>query len=467
MFDIAKRQIQEGLADAKFLFMVVLILISFITNAFVYSSSYEMAMLDWQAAKRAMNAELDSRSDVLQQIVNFAQTMVERPPALAFVADGGESRLPNAIAVNAFKTDPPEFISRGNEMFDTLPALDWVFIIGWLMTLMTFLLSFSVVCGEKSQGTLKLLLSYPVKRMSIVVGKGVGIALVSIFILLLGIFVNLSCIFLLGSIPITMAMLLNIGWIILFSILVLAVFAAVGVLVSSMTHRPAISLVALLLIWVAVTVMIPGLAKLAGEQAMTIPSSFELDRELETELDDIRRSHPDEAGNWNGDPFADNIPLRAAWVKDQLAAQQRSSDKHLNMCLAQAKLINDYSLASPVGVISSVFQRFAGTGMTGFETMVRKADQYRNQLYEFTKARDATDPDSPHLLYSWGESSDNGVFSRLPVEVSTVPRSWDLWSDTGVEQVQQYPIAELAILFLIFIGLVGLTIISFARYDPR
>lgn len=467
MILIARMQIVEGLKDAKFLLMALLVLLAFLINGAVYSFQYELAMEDWRASWHAANAELDQRKDVLQHIVNFPQEMVKAPPALAFVVDNGEDKLPNAVSVNAFRVRDPDRLSRGNEMMATIPGLDWSFIIGTLMSLMAILVSFSAICGEKKDGTLKLLMSYPVSRKALFMGKFLGLLLVTLVILLLGVILNIAVILTIGAIPLTTGVLLSIGWVLLFAVLGLAFFTGVGLMVSSLTRRPAVSLVVLLIFWVVVVVAIPGAAKLYGEQVMEVPSNYQIRKEMTQAIDDVRHKHPDDAGNWNGDPFADNIPRRAAWVQEQLATEQRYRDISWDARIRQAREIAGYSAFSPAGLLNSVMEKYAATGLTGFEQLLAKAHEYRRVLMEFTKARDALDDDSPHLIYSWGASSDRGVFSRLPVELSAVPRNWDLWRDGGIPDNMSFPWFELLVLSLMVLVAVSVAFVALIRYDPR
>ncbi|MBV9494029.1 MAG: ABC transporter permease subunit, partial [Acidobacteria bacterium] len=56
--------------------------------------------------------------------------------------------------------------------------LDLAFIVGTLLSLFALALTFDSICGERSQGTLSIVLSYPISRRAILVAKSVAAAAV-------------------------------------------------------------------------------------------------------------------------------------------------------------------------------------------------------------------------------------------------------------------------------------------------
>lgn len=469
MIQIAKQQLVEGLLDAKFLFMAAIVLIAFAINGFVYSERYSHDIEDWNDSVRTTTNMLEQRSNNLQYLAGYLQRTVKPPSALAFVCDAGEQQLPNMLQVNAFSYRDTDYITRYNDILPILPAVDWVFIVGSLMTLMAVLLSFGVICGEKRDGTLRFLLSYPISRLSIFAGKFIGLASVIFLTLLIGVAVNLLIIGFLDVIPLTEEILFNMLSAAVLSYICLTLFLLIGMAVSSMTARPAVSLVVLLIFWVISVVAIPGLGRLVTEQLVPVRSNFEIQRELESSLEQVRHSHPDDAGNWSGDPFADNVPRRAAWVQDITTTQQRLLDEALKEKIYQTRSVSTYSSFSPTGLLGDALERFSGTGISGFEMFFESCRRYQLMFHDYVEAKDAADPDTPHLLYAWwAGGSDPGVYSNKPVEqLDSVPRSHSLWRTGGFSGEQEWPLTQT----LIYLGLnllaAAVAFVALLRYDPR
>lgn len=467
MITIALHQLREGLRDAKFLFLAVIVLVAFAVNGVVFSQRYELDLADYQDAVRTTTDMLSSQAGSLQDLSNYNQVMVKPPAALAFVYDGGEGKLPNTLTVNAFIYRNPRLLSRGNEMLSTLPPLDWSFIVGALLTLTSLLVSYSAICGEKRDGTLKLLLSYPVSRRALFAGKFLGLLAVVLSVFILGVLINFGIIIMFGSIPLGLGLLLPLSWILLISVLTLTFTMLTGMAVSSFTARPAVALVILLVLWVLMVAAVPGIARLIAEQTTAVRSNFEVEREMEQAVREVSNNHPDEAGNWNGDPFAPNIPLRKAWVIDQLQTQQRFEDAAFDARFRQAEAVRDLAALSPVGLFSASCESICNTGVTGVRELWRNSRRYQEQLHSFTVERDRIDPDTPHLVYSWGSSSDRGVFSTKPVDMSTVPRSHVLWGVGGLPRNPPMPLAQAGILALLTLLVAGIAFIGVSRSDPR
>lgn len=467
MFTVLKHQLQEGLQDAKFLFLAILILITFTINAVVYSEQYSEKMEDYNKIINTTTQMLDDHKDNLQHLANYAQTFIKPPSSLSFIADGGNTLLPNAMTVNAFIYRSPVNLGRGNKAKSLLPPIDWVFIVGTLMSLLCLLVSFGVICGEKRDGTLKLLFSYPISRISIFFGKYLGILAVLLLTFFLGITINLTILSINSALPLTQEVIVSLGFAIGLSVLSISFVLLLGMSISSLSRRPAVSLVSSIIVWIIMVVAIPGLARLISEQNVDITSAYDIQQAKEKGVLAVRESLPDDAGNWNGDPFRENVPRRAKMCQGYLEVRHKEDEKSYKEKLNQANMIHNLSLISPAGILRSSFQNLANTGSFGFKSLVETARRYKNQLHSFTEAVDKNDPDTPHLLYSWGTSSDAGVFSQKPVELSSVPLSQNLWLKGGLPANMNMPMDQLYILLAANFAIAILAFLGLMKYDPR
>lgn len=467
MLTIAKHQLLKGLRDAEFMFVATLVLLSFILNAFIYSERYKACTEDYAESIRTNTNMLAARQDNLMELVHYPQQMVKPPSALAFIADGGETKLPDTWTVNAFIYRDPDRSIRGNRLMPVIGSLDWSFIVGTLMTLLAVLISFGAVCGEKRDGTLRMMLSFPVSRMSVFLGNYLGLLTVLIITFLVGASINVGILLFNSALPATGEVLTAVGWAVALSVLCLSFFLLASLAVSSMVARPAVALVVLLVGWVLIVVAVPGLARLIAEQAFPVRSNFEVGREVESAIQEITDSQSDRAFTWYGDPYHEDVPWRAEWKRQVLTARQSIEDDANGERIRQANLINTISMASPSGLLGVALQELSGTGITGFVSLMRSTRRYQQQLHVFTVERDRLDPNSPHLVYSYGTSSDTGVFSQLPVEMSIVPRSQRLWREGGLPMDQSWPALQFILILVGNLQMAILAFIALARYDPR
>ena len=86
-------------------------------------------------------------------------------------------------------TYPHATLNLKNIRPDTI-KVDWIFVIGYVLSLVAILFTFDSISGERAHGTLRLTLANPVPRHTVLIGKFLG-ALVSI------------------SVPFTLAVLIN------------------------------------------------------------------------------------------------------------------------------------------------------------------------------------------------------------------------------------------------------------------
>ena len=316
MITIAGFQLSEGLRDAKFIFIATLVLIAFVINAFSYSGYFREDRESFSRSERTTSAMLEQNSGSLRDLSNYAQKVVKPPSALAFLADGGMRKLPDTWSVNAFIFRDPERTQRGNRYMPVIGSFDWSFIVGTLMTLLSILVSYSAICGEKQSGTLRMILSSRVSRMSLFFGKYLGLLAATVIPFLLGGLLSVVILYTNNALPLTEAVLQTLGWVVCLSILCISIFILFGMAVSSMVSRPAVALVVALIGWIAVVIVVPGIARLIAERLAPVRANFEIEREIEAAIEAVVARQPNEASDIPGDEYRDTYPLRAQMLNE-------------------------------------------------------------------------------------------------------------------------------------------------------
>jgi ABC-type transport system involved in multi-copper enzyme maturation permease subunit len=467
MFTIARHEFLAGFMDAKFIFLAALVLCTFCANGIIYSEWYQQNYRDWNESTHNTSAVLEQRAYSLQQVADYPQVMVKPPSALAFLADGGEKVLPNAIGrVNAsFSLDALKY-SRGNKALPVIGSLDWDFIVGTLMSLLAVLISYNAVCGEKAEGTLRMVLAQPVSRLALFLGKYCGMLLILMLTFLVGALLNILILVINNALPLNEHTLTAIGWSMLFTCIFLSCAVLSGMTISAVVSRPAVSLVLMMIGWVVFVVAVPGIARLIAEKTVQVRSPFDLEKELSSRLKEIADDIPTEGKSWGDDPHAENIPIRGEWFRRRTEAEQRVQDESNAEKIRQADLVMQVGSISPMGIFGSAMQTLSGTGVSGYKLLLKTAKRYQQQLYAFTVERDQLDPDSPHLIY-YSQGSDTGVISTRPVQMSSIPRSQQLWYEGGLSPDQEKPWFQLILLVVFNVQFALLGFWALTKYDPR
>ncbi len=467
MLKIAAHQLKDGLRDAKFIFLSALIIVAFVANGAVFSNKYQHDLNDYSDHVQETGRLMQQVCDNLQKLALFQQVMIQPPQPLAFIAEGGTTMMPNAVELNAFSRWGIQYSRRSNDLLPALPKLDWNFIVGVLISLLAFLVSYGSVAGEKKAGTLRQVLSNQVSKLNLFFGKYLGLLAVLFVCFFIGIIINLFVLFSLGGLPADPGMFQPVAWAILLSLLCISAFLLIGLAVSSLTREPAVALVVLLVLWVIAVFAIPGAGRLIAEQVVPIRTQAEIKDEIARILQEIEDNAPPDAGNWNGDPFAPNVPDRAKMWIDQRAAASRIQDDYYNSLILQTKTAQTLASVSPYGLLNDSLQMTSGTGIYGFQQLMRNSIAYRQQLYQFVVNRDSTDNTTPHLVYGLYSYCDAGVFSSKPVPFSAVPKARNIWNESVRAGDSDLPWEHLLILlgFNLVAGLVAL--VALLRYDPR
>lgn len=174
---------------------------------------------------------------------------------------------------------------------DTVPLLfpqtDFLMILGYFMSLMALLLSFSAVSGEKEEGMLRAVFSNTVRRSTLLIGKWIG-GIISIMI-------PFSTCYLFA---ILVAFLkANVSWnatewysllsIYVLGLIYISLFYLIGLYVSSKTDQSHISMLLSLLIWAFLVLILPTLPDYLGKEIFPAPSAakFLYESELRNEME--------------------------------------------------------------------------------------------------------------------------------------------------------------------------------------
>ena len=469
MITIMKHQIREGLKDARFVFLAALILLAFLINGLIFSIQYDAEIQTWRAAVAENGRLWEPTAGNLQSLANYEQSMVRPPSPLSFVVGGQEDKIPNSMTVNAFQYLDPQTVSRDNKIMPVVYPLDWAFIIGSLMTLLAVFLSYDSICGEKRDGTLSLVLSNPVSRLKVFFGKFLGLLFVLVSTLLAGIVLNLAVLVLSGGWSAGAALIETLVLVTIYAVLLLSLTLLLGITVSSIAKLPAVSLVVLLVLWVGMVVVVPGLAWITSEQTIKVPSSFELEREMAAAANAIWESKGELAQSLPADLFAENYRLWSEGWVEVLALRQVIRDDAEATQIRQAETMHGISSISPTGLFENSLRKLCGTGVVGFRSFYRTARRYQQQLHEFVVQRDKldTNPRNPHLVHSQGNRCVEGTYSMEPVEFSTVPRWHNMFHPGELPSDLSFPFVEIIVLLFENLFMAGLGFAVFARYDPR
>lgn len=271
MRNLIRKELMDNFLSFRFLVSSIIVILIMTLSVGILMQDYVAKRDSFIENQNAYFKQAEEQDNYLELM--FSGIRVDRPPAeLQFLYTGVEKN-PNRSA-QIFPFYKPSFMGElnVNPVFPLFPAVDMLFVVSIVMSLLAFVFSYDAVCGERENGTLKLLMSYSIPRDKIILAKWVG-----------G-YVTLIIPYIFGAVLCSLIILLNpgvnlsgAGWAAFFAtalvaLLFIAVMFSVGLFVSVKSKLPSTSISVLLFIWVIFVLVIPNSAPFLVDQIRPIDS---------------------------------------------------------------------------------------------------------------------------------------------------------------------------------------------------
>jgi ABC-type transport system involved in multi-copper enzyme maturation permease subunit len=263
---------------------IVLTSPKFVTTFTVFSILVLLSITLGVREYRSFEAQQNAARGLVQQEMNEAKSWSEVRPRAFRPVD------PLQIFVSGVHNDVGRFslissaqdikLRRGiyedNPALAVFRALDLVFIVTVVLSLLAILFTYDAVSGERENGTLCLTLSNPVPRSKLILGKFIGtwlgLAAPLVLPILIGILgVVLSGVGLSGSDWSRLALLFGAAT------FYFTFFVALGLAVSALSRRSSTSFLALLAVWVIVVLIVPRAGLTAAANLRPVPTVAEIE----------------------------------------------------------------------------------------------------------------------------------------------------------------------------------------------
>jgi ABC-type transport system involved in multi-copper enzyme maturation permease subunit len=158
--EIIIKEIHEQLTTLKMAFSTVIIILVMVTNAVVFNYTYDKKQAAYDREILENQNKLQEQSDKLIHLLFHWQRLTKPPARLEFISESKDNVLPNGIAMNYFEESQPQFHQKEqNNYLSLVNALDWSYILIYLISFICLAFSYNAFSGEKEKGTLKLMLS--------------------------------------------------------------------------------------------------------------------------------------------------------------------------------------------------------------------------------------------------------------------------------------------------------------------
>ena len=521
---IARKEFINSLMTYRFIFAFAACVSMMGLSAYALVDEFARRVDAHQAQLMSERAELDNIK-VYAQLLEY-QPYTHRPPSpLSIFSEGLDRTLGNVLHFSHGYV--PTMLNAPQEsspLTHAFPAFDLATVSTLLLSLVALFFAYDSVSGEKQAGTLSLLLTHPVPRSHVLLGKWLGGLLCTFVPTAAGFTVVLLIAAGEPSMHFTDDEWLRLAVILAATFLYLSIFYLVGLCLSIRVDRPATCLILGISIWVLFTVVLPTTsAYLVGElMPMDRETAARQERQAAERrigynmgnlMDLVRADGLPASCRWGGEGFLRDIMIGSGFHRELIPKIQDFNAQNELRRIAAAEEIGDLEdrvlidriaqveLNRTIGriFITSTFtdaiSALAGTNLSSHRRFLNHARRCRQNLIVWMRendlfsspgyfttddvARAATKQELVSLIDSLKLRSDlSRMDMRTAIRRATGATDYREWGPIDLSQMPAFPpyrstlhsvlpdaVVDLMILVLVNVLLLLLAVHGFLRRD--
>lgn len=289
------KELKSILASPKFAATFGVCALLILLSVFVGIQEYRAAVRQYDAALQLTDQTLRTQASWM----GLATSAYRKPDPAQILITGVNNDIGRLSGINQFNPVKLTHSAYADDpIFALFRSIDFSFIVTVVLSLFAILFTYDAINGEREGGTLQLTFANPVPRATYILAKLAGSWLGLVIPLLVPILLGMLII-LIEGIPFTADHWARTGLFIGISLLFFTFFIALGVLVSCLTRRSAVSFLIALVAWVTIVLIIPRLGVMAAGQLKPVPSVAEVEAQRDAFSKDRWESHMQEMqGRW-------------------------------------------------------------------------------------------------------------------------------------------------------------------------
>ena len=387
---VAAREIRANVQNYKIASCLAVMTLLFLLSAHLMANNYKQRLDNWTVNQTVQ------RETLAGGVVQYAlpggtffhsagrsqPAPIQQPLPLSVLVQGMERTVDRPVYVGqklGFR--PSQDRNSASALFDSPDAL---FIIKVLVSLFALFFSVDAVTREKEAGTLRALLSHPIRRRQLLLGKAAGASFSLVLPFAIAQFSAIAYLYavqgLVRQSDELMRALLVFGGGVLYGL----VFVQLGLFISTISTRTKSAAVAALLAWGMLVLALPDATVLAAEIVSPAPTYNHLEARLYEEqqriIQEELRAHPG-AKSIFGIPGAREAVLRA------IEADRQLTDDYLAHKWSQIDRARTFAVISPAGALTFGLSDLAGTGASEFKSYLGFLREGRDMAVEALQRR--------------------------------------------------------------------------------
>lgn len=384
---IIKREILEYIKSAKFMIGLGITVTLLVISTLINIQDYKIRHQDY----------LDAQRDLTKD--TFYVRVLRPPQMLSILAQGKDRKLGNSLTMTylnlPYRTSGylGQYVSKHQQYAAGFAAVDFVFVVRVVLSLMVIFLAYNAISEEKTQGTLKQVLANALPRDQILLGKFAGGLIVVLGSLMISTVLTVLVMLFHPAVSIAGTDWPRILSILGVSALYLICFYTLSLFVSVAVNRPATALMILLQIWILLIIILPNLGVIAANNLDPLPSEQEIAQQKTAaflpyaeEFKKVRDAFTQAVRSAQPVPAEigkRNIELWTIQTDMNFQVDSEFSRK----LTAQMNFAQNFSFLSPAVLLDQAVNRYAKTGMSEFEKFMEGVYRHWQSLTERMKLR--------------------------------------------------------------------------------
>ena len=257
LMTLIQKEIMHHILSVRFVALLLMCLLLVPLTLSINYRRYSQNLTDYQESVKRERTEAAENPPNAQDPNTEVSKLFLKPTPLSVFANGLEEALPTYLGMtrNGVRQGSAG-VSQASVAY-VLGNLDFLFIVGTVFSLLALLFTFDAVAGEREAGTLRINLSNSLPRDVFLWSKLIGGYIVFVVPFLVSFFLGLLLLvwqgFPLGELKIALPVL----GLTLISLLYIAVFFAIGVVISTYLDNAKTALIVAFTFWVFAVLIAP------------------------------------------------------------------------------------------------------------------------------------------------------------------------------------------------------------------
>jgi len=451
---LLRKELLDTINSVKFLAVFAAYIILIPLALYIGQLKYENSLSSYQQAKTALERSLSTTVGAQDAEL----PALYRPSPLSILSRNMSPYFPASFEISAKNGVRISSVSVPPSLFEKVfGSFDLLFVVSVVVSLLSVLLVYDSISGEKEKGTLRLLLSYPIPRSQLLVAKFLGSWLASSLCIAIGMAIAFLVLLTLTNIVMTTELLvaslcvLGLSWAYCGTSLLL------GLAASTFTYRSNNSLLVAVFVWLLAVMVIPraGILTAAVLVDVDTPEQMNLKQTVLRQQVDAQKSR-ELAKVFNSANYDElRAPIVDKYNKQLSRSIQDLEDSHFRRREEQESLALTLAGVSPTTQLTRAMTELTDAGYGALGQLRRDV-----RLYNATVEKD---------VYSKGfrdEVPGRGVKMVFkPIRLSSAPQ----FVQTTPTMSERFAKIVSPVMMLLSLGFLILVVTYYRGlgYDPR